>query len=43
MYLGFLSVDNWISTLSMTEDEEGVKMLREAQGFIEKIINEMTE
>ncbi len=43
MYLGFLSVDNWITTVGMTEDEEGTKKLREAQKFIENIINEMTE
>lgn len=43
MYLGFLSVDNWITTIGMTEDEEGTKKLREAQKFIENIINEMTE
>ncbi|QSZ42948.1 hypothetical protein GJV85_12800 [Sulfurimonas aquatica] len=43
MYLGFLSVDNWITTIGITEDEEGAKKLREAQGFIERIINEMTE
>ncbi|MDF1883424.1 hypothetical protein JHD49_05660 [Sulfurimonas sp. SAG-AH-194-C21] len=43
MYMGFLSVDNWITTIGMTEDEEGTKKLREAQKFIENIINEMTE
>ncbi len=43
MYLGFLSVDNWITTIGMTEEEEGTKKLREAQKFIENIINEMTE
>lgn len=42
MYMGFLSVDNWISTLDMTEDEEGTKKLREAQGKIESIIKEIT-
>ena len=43
MHMGFLSVDNWITTIGMTEDEEGTKKLREAQGYIETIINDMTE
>lgn len=43
MYMGFLSVDNWITTIGITEDEEGTKKLREAQGFIENIINELSE
>jgi uncharacterized protein (DUF302 family) len=43
MYMGFLSVDNWITTIGMTEDEEGTKKLREAQGYIEAIITDMTE
>jgi len=43
MHMGFLSVDNWITTIGMTEDEEGTKKLREAQGYIESIINDMTE
>jgi len=43
MHMGFLSVDNWITTVGMTEDEEGTKKLREAQGYIENIINDMTE
>ncbi|CAI6143983.1 MAG: hypothetical protein SPLUMA1_SPLUMAMAG1_01532 [uncultured Sulfurimonas sp.] len=43
MYMGFLSVDNWITTVGMTEEEEGTKKLREAQAFIENIINEMSE
>jgi uncharacterized protein (DUF302 family) len=42
MHAGFLSVDNWISTLDI-EDEESIKPLREAQGMIEKIVNELTE
>ena len=42
MHLGFLGVDNWIQTLDM-EDEESVKPLREAQGMIERIVNELTE
>ena len=43
MYMGFLSVENWISTLDMTDSEEGTKKLREAQGFIENIVNELSE
>lgn len=43
MYMGFLSVDNWITTLDMKEDEEGTKKLREAQALIENIINEASE
>lgn len=43
MHMGFLSVDNWISTMGMSEDEEGTKKLREAQGFIEKIIKDISE
>ena len=42
MYMGFLSVDNWISSANI-EDEASVKPLREAQGMIEDIITEMTE
>jgi uncharacterized protein (DUF302 family) len=43
MHMGFLSVDNWITTLDMKESEEGTKKLREAQGYIEAIINDMIE
>ena len=42
MYLGFLSVDNWITTLDIADDES-IKPLKEAQGMIENIVNEMTE
>jgi len=42
MHAGFLSVENWISTLDI-EDDESIKPLREAQGMIEKIVTEMTE
>ncbi|MEA2073919.1 MAG: hypothetical protein U9O86_10070 [Campylobacterota bacterium] len=42
MYMGFLSVDNWITTLDIA-DEESIAPLREAQGMIENILNEMTE
>ncbi|MDQ7043589.1 MAG: hypothetical protein Q9M34_08710 [Sulfurimonas sp.] len=43
MHMGFLSVENWISTIGMTDDEEGTKKLREAQKLIENVINEMSE
>ena len=42
MHMGFLSVDNWITTLDV-EDEASIKPLRDAQAMIESIINEMTE
>ena len=42
MHMGFLSVENWITTLDM-EDQESIRPLREAQGMIESIVNEMTE
>ena len=42
MHLGFLSVENWITTLDI-EDEESIKPLRAAQGMIETIIKDMTE
>lgn len=42
MHMGFLSVDNWITTLDV-EDEESIKPLKEAQEMIENIINEMIE
>lgn len=42
MHMGWLSVDNWITTLDI-EDEESIKPLREAQGMIEKIVKELTE
>jgi len=42
MYMGFLSVENWISTLDI-EDEESTKPLREAQGMIVNILTEMIE
>jgi len=43
MHMGFLSVENWITTMGMTDDEEGTKKLREAQGYIEKIINDISK
>lgn len=42
MHMGFLGVDNWITTLDI-EDEESIKPLREAEGMIVKILKEMTE
>ena len=42
MRMGFLSVENWISTLDIADDES-IKPLREAQGMIERIIGEITE
>ena len=42
MHLGFLSVENWISTLDI-EDEESIAPLREAQGMIENIVKSITE
>jgi len=42
MYMGFLSVENWISTLDI-EDDASTKPLRDAQGMIENILYEMTE
>jgi len=42
MYLGFLSVDNWITTLDI-EDDESIQPLREAQKMIEDIATELTE
>lgn len=42
MRMGFLSVENWITTLDI-EDEESIKPLREAQGMIENIIKNITE
>jgi len=42
MHMGFLSVDNWITTLDI-QDEESIKPLREAQAMIEDVITEMTE
>lgn len=42
MHLGFLSVENWITTLDI-EDEESIQPLRQAQGMIEDIVNGMIE
>ena len=42
IHLGFLGVDNWITTLDIDE-QEVVKPLREAQQMIEDIVNELIE
>ncbi|MCD4667960.1 MAG: hypothetical protein K8R44_05160 [Sulfurimonas sp.] len=42
LHLGFLGVDNWITTLDIDE-QEAVKPLREAQQMIEDIVNELIE
>lgn len=42
MHMGFLSVENWISTLDI-DDDESIKPLRKAQGMIENILKEATE
>ncbi len=43
MHMGFLSVENWIISMDMKDNEEGTKKLHEAQGYIEKIINDMMD
>jgi len=40
MHMGFLGVENWITTLDI-QDEESIKPLKEAQGIIVKILKEM--
>jgi len=42
MHMGFLSVENWITTLDI-EDDESIKPLREAQKMIEDIVHNITE
>ena len=42
MKMGFLSVENWISSTNM-KDKKSMDKLKEAQGMIETIITEMTE
>lgn len=42
VYIGWLSVDNWIETLDF-EDAESIDPLRDAQMKIENIITELTE
>jgi uncharacterized protein (DUF302 family) len=42
MHMGYLGVDNWITTLGI-EDKESINPLKEAQGMINNIIKEMTE
>lgn len=42
MHMGFLSVENWITTLDI-QDKESIEPLHQAQGMLENILNEMTE
>ena len=42
MHMGFLSVENWITTLDI-KDEESIKPLREAQEMIINILNDISE
>jgi uncharacterized protein (DUF302 family) len=42
MHMGFLGVDNWITTLDI-KDQKSIKPLKEAEGMIVKILQEMTE
>jgi len=42
IYMGFLGVDNWIKSLSIT-DKTSIKALKEAEGMIQKIIHDITE
>lgn len=41
IHFGWLSVDNWITTLDI-KDKESIDALKEAQGMIENILKEMT-
>ena len=43
MHIGFLSVENWISTTGMKDDEEGTKKLREAQHYLEEIMKDVID
>ena len=40
MHMGFLGVENWIETADI-EDDASIKPLKEAQGMIKKVIEEM--
>jgi len=42
MHMGFLSVENWITTLDI-KDEASIKPLREAQAMIINILNDISE
>lgn len=42
MHMGFLGVKNWITTLDI-QDKESIKPLKDAQGMIVKVLNEMKE
>jgi len=42
MYMGFLGIRNWTTSLNIT-DNASIKPLQEAQGMIQKIINDIIE
>jgi uncharacterized protein (DUF302 family) len=42
MHMGFLSVENWITTLDISDDNSTVPLL-EAQGMIEAVVKDMIE
>ena len=42
MYMGFLGVENWITTLDI-HDKASIEALKKAQGMIKKILQEQTE
>jgi len=42
MYMAFPSVENWISSLAVT-DKEGLAVLKDAQDRMQKILQEATE
>jgi len=42
IHMGFLGVDNWITSLNIT-DSNSIKPLQEAQSMIKKIIKDITE
>ncbi len=42
MHMGFLSVENWITTLDISDDNS-TKPLLEAQGMLEAIVNDMIQ
>jgi len=42
MHMGFLGVDNWITTLNI-RDQKSIKPLKEAEGMIVNILKEMSE
>ena len=40
MHMGFLGVENWINSTNI-KDKTSLKPLQEAQGMIQKVIQEM--